>query len=114
MPIHGAGMLKAPIDRNPARPPGLEPQLFGAHGVAAELEDIEILAGENIPVAVQKRAPQMFGQRGKRAVVRRIISVNRIVRKLGAYEIVVARIIKLGSIESSRRLMIDPRAFTQA
>src|SRR5438270_8426039 len=28
MPIHRTGMLKSPVDRNPARPPRLEPQFF--------------------------------------------------------------------------------------
>src|SRR5579863_3799329 len=62
MPVDRAGMLKTPVNRDPARPPGLEAQLLGAHGVAAELEDVEILPGENVPVAIQKRPAQMFRQ----------------------------------------------------
>src|SRR6202043_4032242 len=62
MPVHRAGMLEAPVDRNPPRPPRLKSQLFGAHGVAPELEDVEILPGENVPVAIEKRTPQMFRQ----------------------------------------------------
>jgi hypothetical protein len=42
MPVDGAGMLEAPVDRNPARPPWFEAQFFGAQGVAAELEDVEV------------------------------------------------------------------------
>ena len=52
VPIDGAGMLEAPVDRNPPRPPRLESQLFGARGVPAHVEQIEILPRENVPVAV--------------------------------------------------------------
>ncbi len=89
MPVHGAGMLKAPVDRDPARPPWLKAQLFGAHGVTAELEHIEVLPGENVPVAFEKRTPQMFRQRFECAVIFRVIGVNRIVSQLRANEIVI-------------------------
>ncbi len=109
MPVHGAGMLKAPVDRDPARPPWLETQGFGAHGVAAELEDVEILPGENVPVAFEKGAAQMFGQRFERAMVRGVVGVNRIVGNLRANKRVVFGIVNLRPLESRRRRMIDPQ-----
>src|SRR3989442_8795107 len=60
MPIDRAGMLESPVNRNPARPPGLEPELFRARGVPAILENVEILPGEDVPVAFKKRTPQML------------------------------------------------------
>src|SRR5579859_4346639 len=104
-------MLKTPVNRNPARPPGLEAQLLGAHGVAAELEDVEILPGENVPVAIQKRPAQMFRQSFERAAVLGVVGVNRIVGQLGANEIVVARVVQLRPLEARRRRVIDPQRF---
>src|SRR5438445_9446398 len=103
-------MLKAPIDRNPPRPPGLKPQLLGANGMPAQLEDVEVLPGENVPVAFEKCAAQMLRQRLERAVIRRVVGVNRIVGKLGADEhvFVFVLLVKLRSVESCRGLMIYP------
>ena len=79
--------------------------------MAANIEDVEILAGENIPVAIEKCATQMFGQRFQRAMVFRVVRVNRIVFEIGADEIEVARVIQLRAIESRRRDVIDPQRF---
>jgi hypothetical protein len=86
-------MLKSPVDRDPARPPWLEPQLLGAHGVAAELKDIEVLPRENVPVALEKGATEMFRQRLERAMIRLVVRVDRIIGKPGANEIVIALVV---------------------
>src|SRR5258708_13755433 len=79
MPVNRAGMLKAPVDRNPARPPRLQPQLLRARGVAPDLKDVEVLTRKDVPIAFEKRAPQMLRQRFERAAVLRIVGVNRII-----------------------------------
>ena len=93
MPVHRAGMLKAPIDRNPARPPGFEAYFFGPRGMPPVIENVEVLACENVPIAVQKGLAQMLGQRFQRAPVSRIVGVNRIVVEPRAKEFVIARIV---------------------
>src|SRR5438270_4779523 len=93
VPINSAGMQKAPVDRDPARPPGLEMHFFRARGVPAELEHIEVLTGENVPVAFEKGAAQMLGQHLERAVIARVIGVNRIVSEPRANEIVLIRVV---------------------
>ena len=93
MPIHGAGMLKSPVDRNPARPPGFKPQLLRPDGVPPIIENVEILPGKNVPVAVEKRAAQMFRQRFQRAAVFGVVGVNCIVINPRANKFVVARIV---------------------
>ena len=79
MPVHRAGMIKAPVDGDPPRPPGLQAKLFGARGVASDLENVEILAGEDVPVAVEERAAQMFGQSFQRTAIEPIVRVDRVV-----------------------------------
>jgi hypothetical protein len=49
-------MLEAPINRNPARPPGLQVDFFSANYVARVIEAVKILAGEDVPIAVEKCA----------------------------------------------------------
>src|SRR6266404_9736074 len=102
-------MLKAPIDRNPSRPPGVKPQFFGANRVPAKLEHIEVLPGENVPVALEKCTAQMLRQRLERAVIRRVVRVNRIIGKLGANKIVIAFVVQLWPLESRRWHAIDPQ-----
>jgi hypothetical protein len=111
MPIDGAVVFKTPVDRDPARPPRFEANVFGTRGVTPNVEDIEILPGENIPVAVEKSATQMVWQRFERAAIRSVICVNRIVGDARANKIVVACIVKLRAIESGRRRVIDPQRF---
>jgi hypothetical protein len=84
-------MLEAPVDGDPAGPPGFEAQLFGARGVAREIENVEILAGENVPVAIEKGAAQMLGERGKGLLICLVVGVDRIVSQARADERVVAR-----------------------
>src|SRR5260370_9008862 len=63
MPVDRAGMLEAPVDGNPPRPPRFEAYFFRPRSVPPIIENIEILAGENVPIAFEKRAAQMLGQR---------------------------------------------------
>src|SRR5579859_5440860 len=109
MPVHRAGMLKSPVDRNPPRPPRFEPQLFGPRGVPTVIENIKVLSGENVPVALEKRFPQMLGQRLKGATVLRVLRVNRIIVEPRADEVVIPRVVEIRALESRGRLMIDPQ-----
>jgi hypothetical protein len=95
MPIHRAGMLKTPVDGNPPRPPGLQPNLFWARGVPADVQDVKVLPRKNVRVAFEKGAPQMVWQRFERAAILRVVGVNRIVVEPGANEIVIARVVKI-------------------
>src|SRR5579875_235450 len=56
VPVDGGGMLEAPVNGNPARPPGFGGDGFGAKDVGGGVEIGKILAGENGRVAVEKRA----------------------------------------------------------
>src|SRR2546422_8304625 len=69
MPVHRAGMMEAPVHRDPAGPPGFQVQLVGTNDVARVVEDVEELPGEDFPIAVEERAAQMFGQGFERAAV---------------------------------------------
>ncbi len=111
MPIDRAGMLKAPVDRNPTRPPGFEANFFRARGVAAVVENIEILAGKNVPVAVEKRFAQMLGQRLERLAIARVVGVDRVVAEPRANEIVVIGVVARRLVIASGRLVIDPERF---
>src|SRR5579885_3548526 len=112
MPVDGTGMLETPVNGDPARPPRLEADFLRTKGVAAILEDIEILAGENIPVPIEKGAAQMLRQRFERAAIGRIVCVNGIVAEPRANEIVLVRVVQLGPLESRRRVVhpqgLDP------
>src|SRR6266568_1690631 len=94
MPIDRAGMLEAPVNRNPTRPPGLEPQFFRARGVASILENVEILPGEDVPVTLEKRAAQMLRQRFQGAAVFGVVGVNRVVVEPRANEIEIPRVVQ--------------------
>src|SRR5712691_12739676 len=109
MPIDRAGMLEAPVNRNPARPPGLEPELFRARGVAAILENVEILPGEDVPVAFEKRAAQMLRKRFQSAPVFGVVGVNRVIVEPRANEIVIARVVQFRPLEARRRKVINPQ-----
>jgi hypothetical protein len=109
MPVHRAGMLEAPVDGDPARPPRLQAQIFRPHGVATDVEDIEILSGENVPVAVEEGAAQMLRQRFELAAILDIVGVNGVVVEARANEVVVTRIVQLGTFVPWRRRMIDPQ-----
>ena len=93
MPIHGTGMLKSPVDRNPARPPGFKPQLLRPDGVPPIIENVEILPGKNVPVAVEKRAAQMFRQRFERAAVFGVVGVDRVVVEPRPDKFIVERVV---------------------
>src|SRR5258708_37187308 len=77
VPVHRAGMTKSPVDGNPARQPWLHPQIFRTRGVPVNFKHIKILPSENVPVAIQKRAAQMFRERFQRAAILRVIRVDR-------------------------------------
>src|SRR6266571_166419 len=109
MPIDRAGMLEAPINRNPARPPRFEPEPFWARGVASILENVEILPGEDVPVALKKRAAQMLRQRLEVAAVFGIVGVNGVVVEPRANEIVIARVVQFRPLEARRRHVINPQ-----
>src|SRR5579859_682191 len=109
MPIHRARMMKSPIDRNPARQPRFQSQIFRPRRVPSDVEHIEILPRENVPIAFQKRAAQMFRQRFERLAVLRVVRVDRIVVKPRANKIVLARVVKLRPLKSRRRRMIHPK-----
>ena len=85
VPIRRRRMLESPVNRNPARPPRLPFDFFGARGVASQIEAVEILAGENIPIAVEKRALQIRRQRQQRLLIildpRRKSDYRKTVRK---------------------------------
>ena len=76
MPVHRAGMMEAPVHRDPARPPGFQAQLVGTNDVARVVEDVEELPGEDFPIAVEERAAEMFGQGFERAAVAGIVGEN--------------------------------------
>src|SRR6266571_2595446 len=111
MPIDRAGMLEAPINRNPARPPRFESELFRARGVTSILENVEILPGEDVPVALKKRAAQMFRQRFQRAPVFGVFGVNGVVVEPRANEIVIPRVVQFRPLKARRRNVIDPQRF---
>src|SRR5947209_13062942 len=47
VPVHSAVVVEAPVDGDPARIPRLQPQLLGPRGVMSNVEDVEVLTGEN-------------------------------------------------------------------
>src|SRR5579864_6704764 len=110
MPIHGTGMLEAPINRNPARPPRLEANLLGPSRVAAVIENIEVLSRENVPIALKKRQAQVFGQRLERAPIVGVVRVNGIVVDPRANEVVVARIVQISALETRGRHFVHPQS----
>src|SRR5271157_1553064 len=109
MPIHRAGMLEAPVNRNPTRPPGLHANLFRPGGVPPNLKEVEVLAGEKVPVPFQKRFPQLFRERLERLAVIQVVGVDRIVGNPRAYEVVVTRIVLFRPLESRRRRFVHPQ-----
>src|SRR2546425_6581149 len=109
MPIDRAGMLEAPVNRNPARPPRLEPELFRARGVPAILENVEVLPGKNVPVTLEKRAAQMLRKRFERAAVFGVVGVNGVVVEPRANEIVIARVVQFRPLEAPRRPRVNPQ-----
>src|SRR5947207_3717948 len=111
MPIHRTIMLKSPVNRNPTWQPRLQPQIFGTRSVAANFKYVKILPGENVPIPVQERAPQMFRQRFERAAIFCIVGVYRVVVQPRANEIVFLRIVIPGALESSGRSVIHPQSF---
>src|SRR2546422_7783869 len=55
MPVHRAGMMEAPVHRDPARPPGFQAQLVGTNDVARVVEDVEELRSEEHTSELQSR-----------------------------------------------------------
>src|SRR6266850_5514038 len=111
MPIHGARVVESPVDRNPARPPRFEPNFLGPRSVTAKLENVEVLTGENVPVAFEKCAPQMLRQRFEGSAVLRIVGVDRVVVQPRANEIVVAMVVQFRALEPRRWNVIHPKRF---
>src|SRR5271155_1686031 len=111
MPIHRAGMLKAPVDGNPARPPGLETKFFGARRVAANFKDVEILPGKDVPVAVKKSAAKIFRQRFEAATIRSVVGECRVVFELRANEIVIAWVVQFGALVTCWGNFVHPQRF---
>src|SRR5205823_8525058 len=94
VPIHGARMLEAPVNRNPARPPRLKVNLLRPRGVPPVIENVEVLAGKNAPIAFEKRLPQIFRKRFKRAPVVSIVRVDGVVIEPRLNELIIARIVQ--------------------
>src|SRR5690242_16551493 len=111
VPVHGAGMLKAPVNGNPARPPGFEANLFRPRGVASIIEIAEVLAGKNIPIAVEKGQTQVLGQSLELAPVVGVVGEDGVVFDARADEVVIARIVQIGALEARRRNFVDPQRF---
>src|SRR5271170_2870173 len=111
VPIRGGGMLEAPIHRDPARGPRLQVCLLGADYVAREIEAIEILAGEDVPIAVEKRTPQMRRQRAQSFQVMLVARVDRIVGDARGNEIVIGWIVLGGIFHAGRGLLVNPQRF---
>src|SRR5690242_20587085 len=103
-------MLEAPINRNPARPPRLEANLLGPRGVAAVIENIEILPRENVPIALEKRQSQIFGQRFEGAPIVGVVRINGIVINPRTNKVVVARIIQISALETRGRHFVHPQS----
>jgi len=76
--------------------------------VPSDIEHIKILAGENVPIAFEKRASQMLWQRFERTAILGIVCVNWIVVESRANEVVVGRIVDLRAIKSSGRRVVYP------
>src|SRR5260370_24691997 len=85
-----------------------QPQLLRSRGVAPDLKDVEVLTRKDVPIAFEKRAPQMLRQRLERAAVLRIVGVNRIIVDPRANEFVVARVVQIRALEARRRNVIHP------
>jgi hypothetical protein len=81
VPISRCRVLEAPINRNPAWPPRLPVKLFHSCRVPPQIEAIEILSGENFPMAVEKRPLQIRRQRRQSFLVILIRRVDWIVEK---------------------------------
>ena len=114
MPVHRAGMLEAPVDGNPPWPPRLEANRFRPRRVAAVIEIIKILPSENVPVAVEKGAAQVFGQGFEGAAIIGVVRVSRIVFQTRRDEFVVARIVQLCALKAGRGTLSTHSALTQA
>src|SRR2546427_9150926 len=111
MPVNGAGMLKSPVDGNPPRQPGVEPNFLRPRRVTPDIEDVEVLPGKDVSIAVEKRAPQVFRQGFERAAVLDVVGGNGVVIDARADEVVVARIVQIPTLEARRGLLIDPQRF---
>src|SRR5208337_3364672 len=109
VPVHRARMLESPVNRNPPRPPCLHPNLFRSRRVPPNLEKIEVLAGEKVPVPFQKRLAKLLRKRLERLAVIQVVRVNRIVGNPSAYEVVICRIVLLRPLESRRRRSVNPQ-----
>ena len=77
--------------------------------VARYVEIIEILAGENVPVAVEKCAAQVRRQRGERLQIILIGGVDGIVGDARGDEIVIGGIVALRIFHSGGGLLINPQ-----
>ena len=111
MPIDRAGMLEAPVNGNPARPPRFQTKFFRARGVAADFKEVEILSGENVPVAIEKGAPEIFRQGLERAAIGSIVRKDRVVVDPRADKIVFAGIEQFWTLIAGGRNFIDPQRF---
>src|SRR6185437_9243287 len=79
VPIGRRRMLETPVNGYPARPPCLPCNRFGPHRVCSRIESVEILSGEDLPVALQESPSQMRGQRAQCFQVLPVAGVDRIV-----------------------------------
>src|SRR5271165_3022856 len=103
-------MLEAPVDGDPARPPRLQTKFFRSRGVPANFKDVEVLSGENVPVAVEEGAAEMFRQGFESAAIVRVVSENGVVFEFSADEIVLAGVVKFRTIEACGRNFVDPQS----
>src|SRR5579864_993310 len=106
-------MLEAPVNRDPAGPPGFFAKsgadLLGSPDVARIVKAIEILAGEDVPAAVEKRAPQMGRQRAQHLQVVLVARVDGVVANSRGNEIVVGGIVLRGTLHAGRGLLVNPQ-----
>ena len=104
-------MFESPVNRDPARPPRLPGNCLGADDVARVIEAVEILPGEDVPIAVEKRAPQMRRQRAQSFQIMLVTGVDRIVGDARGNEIVIGRIVLGGIFHARRGLLVNPQRF---
>ena len=77
--------------------------------MASDIEAIEILPGEDVPIAIKKSSLQMRGQRFQCFLIILVCRVNRIIENFCADEFVVRGIVLLRAFHSRGGLSINPQ-----
>ena len=83
--------------------------MLGSRRVPPHIEKIEILPGEDVPIAFEKRLPQMSRQRVQRLQIIRVVAIERIIGNGGANEGVIGGIILPRTVHPRRRPLIHPK-----